>query len=229
MRLGIPYEVWGRDKISKELGWSLDSFGPPKPIDDPDFGIPSETARIDGGIMFPTSGFVSDPALAVHNLKTAAEHHNVTFITNTAVTGVAQARGRVTGVQLGPNRRLDCGVVVNAAGPYSSRINAMAFSGDVPNDSRITTRPLRQEVAYVPAPAHLATNWITIDLDCGFYMRPDVEGKILIGSVEPKCDPLHWVHTHTNKKEERKVGGGEGGDKNRGRGKGTEGKGKPTG
>lgn len=74
----------------------------------------------------------------------------------------------------------------------------MAFTGEVPNDAKITTRPLRQEVAYLPAPAHLNTEYIVIDLDCGFYMRPDVTGKILVGGVEPKCDPLHWVGTQSS-------------------------------
>lgn len=111
MQLGIPYEVWGRKKLVQELGWNIDAFGPPKSIDDPQFGVPSENATdaITGAMMFPLSGYVNDPQLAVHNLKTAAEAQGVTFITNTAVTGFQQSQGRITGVNLSGNRTLACG------------------------------------------------------------------------------------------------------------------------
>ncbi|CAE8582662.1 unnamed protein product [Polarella glacialis] len=80
----------------------------------------------------------------------------------------------------------------------------MAFEGLDPelNDMKIMTRPLRQEVAYLRAPPGsdpaLAEDGFAVpamlDIDTGVYMRPEVGGKILIGSVEPECDfPLEFV------------------------------------
>ena len=45
-------------------------------------------------------------------------------------------------------------VVVNAAGPHSSKITALAFGdeGVVPNDMAVSTRAMRQEVAWVFSP-----------------------------------------------------------------------------
>ncbi len=86
-------------------------------------------------------------------------------------------------------------VVVNAGGPYSSKINQLAFTEEGQNDLRVSLRALRQEVAYVPAPPGVNTDFIVMDLDHGFYARPDVAGKILVGGTEPKCDTLNWVRT----------------------------------
>lgn len=57
------------------------------------------------------------------------------------------AADKVEGLELADGRRLHARVVVNAAGPHSSSITALAFHGaGVPNDMTVTTRPLRQEV-----------------------------------------------------------------------------------
>ena len=45
---------------------------------------------------------------------------------------------------------IEAPVVVNAAGPHSSKITELAYAGSGhENDMRVVTRPLRQEVAYV--------------------------------------------------------------------------------
>ena len=63
-------------------------------------------------------------------------------------------------------------VVLNATGPYSSAFNALAFAaeGAPPNDMKVTTRPLRNEVAYVRAPPGLdydTHGMVMTDLDAG--------------------------------------------------------------
>ena len=60
----------------------------------------------------------------------------------------------------------------------------------------VGTRPLRQEVAYLPPPpeADFARKpLLCSDTDIGCYMRSDVGGRLLVGGQEPACDPLEWV------------------------------------
>ena len=66
---GIPYERLSRNEVRRRYGWDLTSYGPPKLLGHPDFGTPAPANAIVGGILFPQSGYVSDPMLATHNLK----------------------------------------------------------------------------------------------------------------------------------------------------------------
>jgi len=89
-------------------------------------------------------------------------------------------------------------IVLNAAGPYSSRVNELVFNPEsgVMNDMKVTTRPMRQEVAYCSPPSGVDMEndgLITADLDVGVYWRPEVGNKILIGGIEPECDPVEWI------------------------------------
>jgi glycine/D-amino acid oxidase-like deaminating enzyme len=87
---------------------------------------------------------------------------------------------------------LEAEVVVNAAGPWSARVNALA---GVEDDFGVHTRPLRQEVHQVAAPPAYAgdTAVAVADLDLGTYFRPTGDGQLLVGGTEPECDPLEWV------------------------------------
>lgn len=84
--------------------------------------------------------------------------------------------------------------MVNAAGPWSAAVNALAGVGA---EFTVTTRALRGEVHAVPAPPGLSPPGgvgITIgDPDLGYYLRPEPGGGVLIGGMEPECDPLEWV------------------------------------
>ena len=64
------------------------------------------------------------------------------------------------------------------------------------DDFRVTTRPLRQEVHQVPAPDNFLMRRaapVTFDGDVGTYFRPEPGAGILVGGMEPACDPLHWL------------------------------------
>ena len=63
---------------------------------------------------------------------------------------VLKSDGRVSGIRLADGSRIHAPVVVNVGGPHSAIINGMAGVLDGMN---ITTRALKQEVCYVPAPA----------------------------------------------------------------------------
>ena len=59
------------------------------------------------------------------------------------VVGILQKNARVQGIRLRSGSVIQSPVVVNAAGPYSGQVNALA---GVAGEFRIRTRPLRQEV-----------------------------------------------------------------------------------
>jgi sarcosine oxidase subunit beta len=60
---------------------------------------------------------------------------------------------------------------------------------------RVTTRAMRQEVAYVPSPPAVSQDrngLIAADFDLGVYWRPENGNRLLVGSMEPECDALEW-------------------------------------
>ena len=196
----VRYERLDAEQLQARIPpLDLTCYGPPKRMNHADFGTPSGE-HIAGAIFVPNSGYVSDPQLAAHNLRTAAERTgNATFMYGQSVETIDQAGGKVTGVTLAGGEKIEAPVVVNVGGAQSSKITDMAF-GDVgcaaANDMTLTTKPLRVEVAYLEGPddfdyGERGTIWM--DFDTGAYWRPEVGGKIQVGSVEPDCDELEWI------------------------------------
>ncbi len=189
---GIPYELLDPAALRSRFP-ALDhgSYFPPKPIDDPAFADDA------GGELHAfynaDSGYIDDPMLAAHNLAHAAAHHGATFRFGAAVRAIGRRDDHVTGVELDGGEVIAAPVVVNVAGPHSSRINEIA---GVMADMRITTRALRQEVFAVPAPPGLLLSDgapFVADLDLGQYFRPQAGGTLLVGGTEAACDELEWV------------------------------------
>ena len=162
-----------------------------------------------GGRLFLSSGGLRqrpDPTLAALNLQRAAEATGkAEFKFRTEVTAVLRegknGAGKVRGIRFADGTEAHAPVVINVAGPHSSHITEMAFAADPKeNDMRITTRAMRQEVAYVEAPvdAKRGENGELEDFpfsacgDSGVYFHPEVGGKLVIGSLEPDCD----AYTH---------------------------------
>jgi sarcosine oxidase subunit beta len=195
--LKIPYEEWSADEIRKRLPkYDLRCFSPAKRLDDPAFGEPTGGA-ITGGVFFPTAGYVTDPALSSHNLQRSAEARGARFRFRSTVTEILTAGGRVAGVRLASGEELRAPVVINVAGPASSRINAMA---GVLDDMTITTRALRQEVVHVAAPEGVdfeGKGFVISDSDIACYCRPEHGNNILVGSEDPPCDAHVWVEDDT--------------------------------
>ena len=188
-RAGVPWERWTADDISRHAP-ALDpgAFGPPRPVDSDEFFAPAH-GEVDG-LWTPDAGYVDDPQLAAANLAAAAEAHGARYLLRRAVTALSrvETRWRV-GTSEGD---LEADVVVNAAGPWSGRVNALAR---VEDDFGVSTRPMRQEVHHVAAPQEYAGDAAVAlaDLDLGTYVRPAGDGHLLVGGVEPECDPLEWV------------------------------------
>ncbi|MEL6643257.1 MAG: FAD-binding oxidoreductase [Pseudomonadota bacterium] len=196
--LDCPFEEWTPDQITAKLPiYSMDSFAPAKRMDDPAFGKPNG-ARLNGGVFWPKAGYVTDPALSSQNLGEAAMRKGAAFQMNATVADVLQDGSRVTGVRLTDGSEIHAPVVINVAGPASSKINAMA---DVLEDMTIETRALRQEVVHVPSPEGFdfeANGTIVSDSDISCYCRPEHGNHILIGSEDPECDPHQWVDDDTD-------------------------------
>ena len=192
-QLGIPFEEWTLDDLAQRMP-VLDHglYGPPKRPDDPHFWDDAH-GTVTGALFSPDSGYVSDPQLSCHNLQRAAEAAGGEFWFNAEVTSVDRAENRVSGVTLADGRRVVAPIVVNVAGPHSAVVNRMAGVHDSMN---IKTRALRHEVHHVPAPQDfdfMADGMVGADDDTGFYFRPETGNNVLIGSVDPTCDPREFV------------------------------------
>ncbi|ONI89573.1 oxidoreductase [Actinosynnema sp. ALI-1.44] len=187
--VGVPFEVWSSVDLSERIpGIDVGRYWPPKRLDDEEFWVEAETKL--GAVYTPDAGYVNDPQLAAQNLAAAARAHGAEFRFHASVHGVERANGRVTAVTLADGSRIPCAVVVNAAGPWSTRINELASVG---SDFAVGCRPLRQEVAHVAAPASARVWPCVADMDLGTYLRGEVGGGLLVGGTEPKCDPMQWV------------------------------------
>jgi len=191
--LDCPCEEWSPEKITEAMPiYSLDSFSPPKRMDDPEFGT-SNGKQLRGGVYWPNGGYVTDPALSSQNLADAARKHGAEFRMGVEVTEILQEGGRVKGVKLANGEEIHAPVVINIAGPGSSIINKMA---GVLDDMTIETRPLRQEVVHVPSPPGFDfenDGMIVSDSDISCYVRPEHGNHILIGSEDPECDDHYWT------------------------------------
>jgi sarcosine oxidase, subunit beta len=192
-RVGVPYqEMTAADVAEAFPALEVGRYFPPKAVSDPAFW--AESTDSVGAYFTPDAGFVDDPQLATHNLMVAARRHGASFLFRSPVTTVTSSNGAVSGVRLGDGSNVAAPLVVNAAGPYSSQLNRLAgVAGDF---AVISTRALRQEVHVVSAPQDftLETGGTVVnDADLGTYFRPHPGGTILIGGVEPECDPLVWI------------------------------------
>ena len=190
--LDCPYEEFSPEQIIEKLPvWNTESFGPAKRPDDAEFGIANETP-LQGAVMFRTGGYINDPQLATHNIMRAAEKVGSSFRYNSQVVEIRRTNGRVCGVSLDNGDTLDTPVVLNAAGPHSSKVNQLA---DVEKFMKVKTRALRQEVAHVPLPEgyNSQTACVTSDSDIGVYTRPEHGDSLLIGSEDPPVDQHEWV------------------------------------
>ncbi|MBB2503624.1 FAD-binding oxidoreductase [Amycolatopsis echigonensis] len=191
--VGVPYEEWDGATLARRVpGIDTGRYWPPKRIDDEEFW--SDATETLGGVYTPDAGYVTDPQLAARNLAAAAAKEGAEFRFRAAVTGIESADGRVRAVVLADGTRIAAPVVVNAAGPWSGKLNELAGVGE---DFTVGVRPMRQEVAHVLAPEgyHPAggVGPAVADMDLGTYFRGEVGGGLLVGGTEPECDPLQWL------------------------------------
>ena len=187
--LGVPYELWSADVLRRRMpALDLGIFGPPARADDEAFWNEPDGELI-GALFSPDGGYVDDPQLAAHNLQRAAEASGGEFRFRTEVVGILRDGTRCAGVELSDGSSLSAPVVVNVGGPHSSNINKLARVYDSMN---ITTEALRHETYHVPGPPDLdftAEGFVTTDDDTGIYFRPQPGNNLLLGTIDPPCDP----------------------------------------
>jgi sarcosine oxidase, subunit beta len=191
-RVGVPYQCWDAETIRQRVpGLDPGRYGPPKPVTDDAFWADPDGEL--GAYFTPDGGFIDDPQLAARNLMAAAKQRGTEVQLREEVVAILQKNARVQGIKLRSGSVIQSPIVVNAAGPYSSRVNALA---GISGEFRIRTRPLRQEVHSVPAPAGYARGELgpaVTDGDMGTYFRSHFGGQLIVGSAEPACDTLHWI------------------------------------
>ncbi len=190
---GVPYEEWDASTLRNRVpGIDTGSYWPPKRIDDEAFF--NDASNDIGALFMPDAGFVDDPQLAAHNFIASAQALGATVAFNRTVTRIIQRAGRVAGAELSDHEVIDSPIVINAAGPWSGRINQLAGVGA---DFTIKVRPLRQEVHHLQAPPgfNVGDDFgpSIADMDLGIYIRAASGDNIMVGGTEPECDPLDWV------------------------------------
>jgi sarcosine oxidase subunit beta len=188
--VGVPWEAWDAATIAARLP-HLDpgAYGPPAPVTSDAFFADAHGSLT--GSYTPDAGYVADPALAAHNLGVAAVATGAAVLLHREVVSLEEAGTRRWRITLANGDTCDADVVVNAAGPWSGRVNALAGVGA---DFTVATRPLRQEVHELAAPAGSdAARIIVADPDLGIYSRPAGPGRLLVGGMEPECDPPEWL------------------------------------
>ncbi|MCP4470561.1 MAG: FAD-binding oxidoreductase [Gammaproteobacteria bacterium] len=100
--LDIPYEHWSNEQIlARYPFYNVSNFAPAKNLDDPDFGEPTG-GELNGAIMFPRGGYISDPQFATRNIQLAAERAGARFRFNSRVKEIPthnpRKRSRITKV-----------------------------------------------------------------------------------------------------------------------------------
>jgi sarcosine oxidase, subunit beta len=191
-QVGIPYQCWDAGTIREQVpGLDPGRYGPPKPVTDEAFWADADGEL--GAYFTSDGGFMDDPQLAARNLMAAAMRRGAEVRLHEEVAAILEKNARVQGVRLRSGSVIEAPIVVNAAGPDSQRVNALA---GVTGEFRIRTRPLRQEVHTVPAPAGYARGElgpVVADGDLGTYFRSHFGGQLHVGGAEPACDTLHWI------------------------------------
>jgi len=178
---------------------STRSYFPPRRVEHDQFG--EDNGGDIAGILFcPRGGYVNDPQLAARNLADAARRRGAEFRWRARVAGIdRRSRGAsVAGVTLEDGSSIEAPIVINAAGPHSQAIHDLAFQGasGPADDSKVSAKPMKVEVAYVQEPPGARADEtlpVIADIDVGVYYRPQLGGQVLIGSVEPQCDELHFL------------------------------------
>jgi sarcosine oxidase, subunit beta len=137
----------------------------------------------DAFLYEPESGFF-DPVSAAQDLLDAVRRAGVDVRFRAKVTGVRTAGGRVVGVTLADDSRIDAPVVVDCAGAWAPGLAALAGV-----DLGWAMAPIRAQVLYREWPRDVVPGPIPIvgDSSSGIYLRPEASGQqILVGSILPE-------------------------------------------
>ena len=192
--IGVPAVVLTAPELKERFPFlDVASQHPPRSIDAPAFLDEGEGRPIGGAVYEEDAGYVISPGLATHNLRLAGEREGVSFLLNREVVSLSREGGRRFVLTLSDGSTLEADVVVNASGPHSARVNALA-GVELP----LETRPLVREVHALDNPLRGTPRGETLpivgDLDAGIYFRPESgDRSLIVGTTDPGCDELEWT------------------------------------
>ncbi len=192
-RLGIAARLLSADDVAELFPYlETASHYPAKAVTDPEF-FEETGRRIEGAVFEEDAGYVVSPGVATGNLRRAGERDGVRFLLNTEVSAVECSDGGTFATRMTDGTARESDVVINVAGPHSSRVNRLA-GVELP----LETRALRREVHLLKNPRFEERSPgllpIVGDLDNGIYFRPESGGRdVLVGSTEPACDEPEWI------------------------------------
>ncbi|MGI8552484.1 MAG: NAD(P)/FAD-dependent oxidoreductase [Dehalococcoidia bacterium] len=129
-----------------------------------------------GGAYSAADG-VGSPYDALQGYIKAARRLGVRIREGARLEAVETNHGRVQAVELGDGERILTACVVNAAGPWSGAVGALA-------GLEVPVRPFRREI-YVSEPFHeLPAGPLVIDLHTGWYYRREGERILMAGIAD---------------------------------------------
>ncbi len=136
-------------------------------------------AEVEGiAAAYEPEGGYADPSLTVNAFGEAARRLGATIWTETEVTGIQMAGGRIKGV-VTSRGEIAAGAVVNTAGPWGARVARLA-GVDLP------IQPCRVQVSFFnPPPDSSPVPRVFADFPNVTYFRPETGGLTLIGSLSP--------------------------------------------
>jgi len=138
------------------------------------------TDDVSAGVYEPDSGYADGYATATA-FAAAARRHAAEVREATPALRVLVDRSRVTGIET-PAGRIAAGAVLVAGGPWTRALLA-------PLGVNLPIRTTRHQVVLLETPPQVAPlNPVLVDLGTGIYVRPDVGGQFLVGSIEEGLD-----------------------------------------
>jgi len=178
---GVSFDSLDGDALAAALPWAdTRRFGPAALPTDPAFWS-EPVGRIERATFTPSSGYVGDPALAAQNIAARAMRAGVRFELGRAVVGFTDGATGTIVVELDDGSMVEGAAVVNAAGPHSRLINALAGVG---SDFGVTLSSRREELhlIHTPSAVSMARDGAHIvDTDLSINFRPDGDDAILVG------------------------------------------------
>ncbi len=170
------------EEITRQAGWAK-TFGLPLELVSADEAQrlfpPMSTEGVLGAAFLPTDGYI-DPSQLTYALAEGARRRGAEINTNTRVTGIRTAHGRVEAVETDKGV-IETEVVVNAGGMFAGEIGALA--GVV-----VPIIPMAHEYL-VLEPCGLPTDMPTMrDPSLLVYYRPE-SGGLIMGGYERECAP----------------------------------------
>lgn len=136
------------------------------------------TDDIGCGAYEPDGGY-ADPAMTANSYSLAAREAGLEVMTDTEVVGLKMKGDRIFGVQTDKGE-ISTETVVNAAGPWGSRIAAMV-------GVEIPIKASRHPVVNMLRPPEWRTlTPVWIDMVNGWYFKPEGRDALMVGSIQPE-------------------------------------------